>query len=75
MLFQKRVDRAMEHSKAHSRGQEYDSRTDREEPELKDVMEKGDGFAMLVAALITFLPICLLLLLIMAGAGALFFLL
>ncbi|MGN0997466.1 MAG: hypothetical protein ACI4PG_11215 [Candidatus Ventricola sp.] len=34
-----------------------------------DSMEKGDGLAMLLAALITIVPVCLIALALLAGAG------
>jgi len=37
-----------------------------------DVMEKGDGLAMLLAALITIVPICLVVLAVLVGVGYLF---
>ena len=37
-----------------------------------DLMEKGDGLAMLLAAVITIVPICLLVLAVLVGVGYLF---
>lgn len=37
-----------------------------------DVMEKGDGLAMILAALITIVPVCLVVLGILAAAGYFF---
>ena len=37
-----------------------------------DEMEKGDGLAMLLAALITIVPVCLIVLALLAGVGYLF---
>lgn len=79
MLFQKRVDRAMEHSaknRAKNQGpvdpdEFYDPKADREEPTLKDSMEKGDFFAMIVSALLVLVPISLAVLLIMVLVGRL----
>ena len=35
----------------------------------EELMEKGDGLAMLLAALITIVPVCLIALALLAGAG------
>ena len=37
-----------------------------------DEMEKGDGLAMLIAAMITIVPICLIIVAILAAAGYFF---
>lgn len=37
-----------------------------------DIMEKGDGLAMLIAALITIVPVCLIALAVLALVGYLF---
>lgn len=68
MLFQKKIDRAMEKlhedsdagraEREHARGEVYEQ----EKPEL----EKGDFLAMTIAAIITILPVALLVLLGMA---------
>lgn len=56
MLFQRKVDRAMEHlAKQVQQRQE----PDQEEPEL----EQGDWLALLLSALVVLLPVCLLVLL------------
>jgi hypothetical protein len=43
-----------------------------ENTDIENVMEKGDKMAMVIAALITILPVCILLLSIMALLGYLF---
>ena len=76
MLFQKKVDRAMEYSHEHAADKpvERDPHDVREEQTLKDEMEKGDGLAMLLSALIVIVPVGLLVLLVMSFFGALPFL-
>ena len=37
-----------------------------------DIMEKGDGLAMLLAAFLTIVPVCLVVLALLAGIGYLF---
>ena len=44
-----------------------------ERPTLKSSMEKGDLFAMIFSALITILPVVLLVLLVIVAVGYLFF--
>ena len=44
-----------------------------ERPPLKSSMEKGDLFAMIFSALITILPVVLLVLLVIVAVGYLFF--
>ncbi|MBQ3104540.1 MAG: hypothetical protein IJC59_01610 [Lachnospiraceae bacterium] len=73
MLFQKRIDRAMRFSR--SRGKEnntreaniestaeYDPGTWREELSVADNLEKGDLPALILSALLVFLPVCLFIL-------------
>lgn len=71
MLFQKRIDRAFrlqrEQRKADARRPEDDELTP------ADIMEKGDLPAMIIAALITIIPAALIVLLLLALAGWLFF--
>lgn len=71
MPFSGRIERAQklerEQMLARSAGRE-------EEAAPIDEMEKGDGLAMLLAALITFVPVCLVVLAILAGIGYLFIL-
>ena len=47
-------------------------RTGWEAPEPADMMEKGDLPAMLIAAMITIVPVCLLVLAVLALAGYFF---
>lgn len=76
MLFQKKVDRAMKYSNDHAanRPQEGDPRELREKQPLKDEMEKGDGIAMLLSAIMVLVPIGLVVLLVITLIGALPFL-
>jgi len=69
MPFSGRIERAEKLSKeqANLRSRGYD-----EDISPIDVMEKGDGLAMLLAALITIVPICLVVLALLAGVGYLF---
>lgn len=79
MLFQKRIDRAFAYQKEKAKKEssspsgEYDPQKDREEPALNDIMEKSDMPALILSALLTILPICLIVLLVMVGVGWLFF--
>lgn len=71
MLFGKRLERAFE--RLHKDKAE---RVKNEEPyvRLKDQMEKGDLFAMIVSAFLVLLPVALVVLLVMTGIAVLFFL-
>ena len=69
MLFQKRIGRAFQHQADQNKGRKEN---EDEEPRPSDLMEKGDLSAMIIAALITILPVALLVLLIMCLAGWLF---
>lgn len=74
MLLQKRINRAMEYSAKQRKkeplpGEEYDPKAEIEQTDLGDQLEKGDWLAMLLAALVTILPIALAALLILAGVG------
>ena len=70
MLFPKRVDRAFEfqaEQNGHEQHEEYeraeiDPKTIEEEVQLADKMEKGDLFAMIIAALGTMVPIAAIIL-------------
>lgn len=44
----------------------------RDELSPSDVMEKGDGCAMLIAAMVTIVPVCLIVIAILAAAGYFF---
>lgn len=56
----------------HAPGEEYDPRAAREPEDISGELERGDLAAMLVSAFLVFLPVCLLVLLVLAGVGALF---
>ena len=45
---------------------------DRDELSPSDMMEKGDGCAMLIAAMVTIVPACLIVVAILAAAGYFF---
>ena len=68
MIFQKKIDRAFQ--KLHEDKQKTEEKEKR--PALSDEMEKGDLPAMIIAAMITILPVALLALLALAGIGYLF---
>ena len=74
MLFQKKYDRAkqwqLEQKKKFSDYNVDYSQEDR--PSIADEMEKGDMFALIFSAMITVLPVAILVLLIMVLAGYLF---
>ena len=53
-------------------GARQPERTGWEAPEPADMMEKGDLPAMLIAAMITIVPVCLLVLAVLALAGYFF---
>ncbi len=78
MLFQKKVDRAMEYSAERAVEQErgdtqYDPKGKdlQEEESLGDVMEKGDLPALILSAMLIFVPVCLLVVLLICFFGAL----
>ena len=68
MLFPKRVQRAMDHSKEQRRRRAEAQRNGDETP-LSDEMEKGDLPAMIISALLVLLPIALVVLVVMALVG------
>ena len=63
--FAGRMERAARLSRERARLRER--RDDPDSPVV--LMEKGDGLAMLLAALITIVPVCLIALALLAGAG------
>lgn len=69
MPFAGRIERAekLSREQAKLRSGRYD-----EEIAPADIMEKGDGLAMLIAALITIVPVCLIALAVLALVGYLF---
>ena len=63
--FAGRMERAARLSRERARLRER-----RDDPDSPvELMEKGDGLAMLLAALITIVPVCLIALALLAGAG------
>ncbi len=68
MLFQSKVDRAMEYQ-ARQKAAQGDRA---EEPSLKEGMEKGDLPAMILSALLVLVPVGLGALLLICGVGWLF---
>ncbi len=71
MLFGKRLNRAFE--RLH-RDKAERTKNEESDTRLKDQMEKGDLFAMIVSAFLVLLPAALVVLLIMVGIAVLFFL-
>lgn len=69
MIFQKKVDRAMKHSHDRAKAQEGEGQPDLN-PE--DIMEKGDLPAMMLAGMVTILPVALVVLGILVLAGYFF---
>lgn len=69
MLFRGRIERAFKRQAEQNK-----ERREREDPELTpaDLMEKGDFAAMVIAGLITIVPVALVVLLLMCLAGWLF---
>lgn len=65
MLFQRKVDRAMEHAARRAR-ERAEADEVPEEPALHRELEKGDVAAMLISALAVLLPAGLLVLLVLA---------
>ncbi len=60
-----RVDEVLDQQKKQTQDEEfYDSSEDRPKM-LKDEMEKGDLFAMIVSAWFIFVPLCIIILLVM----------
>lgn len=87
MLYKKRVERALDHLAAKRGrkrkdpdrdkyaplpGQEYDPRAEQEPDDISHMLERGDLAAMLISAFLVLLPVCLVVLLVLAGVGALF---
>ncbi len=76
MLFQRKIDRAQQWLHEKSGKSDVKHQTGGDLPSMEELraeaneemdLEKGDFFAMLIAALITILPVCLLALLFMCG--------
>ena len=78
MLFQRKIDRAMKwlHNRSDSAKAEQAATEEgnlppveelRREAQEEEKLEKGDGLAMLIAALITILPVALVVLLVMVS--------
>jgi len=69
MPFAGRIERAekLSREQAKQRMGRYD-----EEIAPADIMEKGDGLAMLIAAMITIIPVCLIAVAVLALVGYLF---
>ncbi len=70
MLFQKRVDRAMKYSK--DKAEENKGKVnpgEREEEFLSASLEKGDLLALIISALLVFLPAAMIVVLIMCFIG------
>ena len=73
MMYQGRVDRAYRHQKENRpETAEYDGEK-LYEPSIADELEKGDMFALILSGTLTILPVCALALLVIVGAGMLFF--
>ena len=71
MPFEGKIERAQKLQKERKAQRGQGSRYD-EDISPSDMMEKGDGCAMAIAALITFVPVALILLLIVSAAGYFF---
>ena len=71
MPFQGKIERASEFQKEQKarmgRGSRYD-----DELSPSDMMEKGDGCAMVIAAMITIVPVALIVVVALAAAGYFF---
>ena len=65
MIFQRKYDRAMK----HLREKTGDSPKALEDENLADKLEKNDTLALILSALIVFIPVALIFLLIVAGIG------
>lgn len=70
MIFGRKFSEEMEHLREDKAKRTKDETEDKQ---LKDGMEKGDLFAMIVSALLVFVPVALAVLLVIAGVGFLFF--
>ncbi|MBR5579186.1 MAG: hypothetical protein IKW28_09365 [Lachnospiraceae bacterium] len=70
MLFQKRVDRAMKHSKEQAIKKQQNLHLQEEQP-LVELMEKGDLPALIISALLVFFPIAMLIVIVMCVLGML----
>ena len=81
MLLQNKIERAFKLQKKQKEEREgmqvpmkeYDPKTDIERPPLKDMLEKGDTLAMLIAGFITFIPAALIVMVVMVVLARLFF--
>jgi len=69
--FEGKFDRAHQFEKEQKALREHGSRCD-EDVSPSDLMEKGDGCAMIIAAMITIVPVGLIVIAILAAAGYFF---
>lgn len=70
MIFQKRVERAMEHT--HAKAVEREAASPHPDVDVEDITEKGDLPAMMLAGVFTILPVAILVLAILVLAGYFF---
>ena len=65
MLFQKKVNRAMDYSSEHSQNPDVDIDDRDDTPPLGREIERGDKLAMLISALLVFVPVAIVVVLLM----------
>ena len=70
--FERKYERARKLTRERASQGKLPADPDRPEPELEDVMEKGDMFAMIISALLTILPVALVVLVLLSLAGYFF---
>lgn len=69
MLFQKKVDRAMDYVREKDGGE--DQTQEEKEEKISQEIEKGDTLAMILSALLVLVPVALVVLLLLVLFGAL----
>lgn len=71
ILFQRKYDRARAFQK-EQREQREGKNAGRDDVEMADLLEKGDTFALILSALLTIVPVALVVLAVLAAAGYFF---
>lgn len=71
ILFQRKYDRARAFQKEQRKKREGKN-AGRDDVEMADLLEKGDTFALILSALLTIVPVALVVLAVLAAAGYFF---
>ena len=72
IIFESKIERAQKFAKEQKAKREGEGHDPENDVEMADMMEKGDMFAMILSALITILPVAVIVLGLLAAAGYFF---